>query len=197
MNIDYFNEFLRYEHNGIKAKAKECINKFIKSFENYREKELWAIEYLPRLEKNSNGRIRNELFEEILFPVLLNGYKNKNIELMIWLIKLNQNYYQNKRIWEQLNYKTTLEIVTECYDMEPNNEDVQDIYLEIKIEKMNYRIHEWPPYILFGNSVATQEECRKLLEEIPFIKRLDRNNKYWEYITEYEEIIKEYIEIKK
>jgi hypothetical protein len=107
MNIDYFNEYLHYENIGIKTKTKEYILKFTNSFENYYEKELWTLEYLPKLEYNSNGRIRNELFEEIVFPVLLNGYKNKNVSLMLWLVKLSQNYYQNHKIWEKLIIKQT------------------------------------------------------------------------------------------
>ncbi|MDR1238552.1 MAG: hypothetical protein LBK27_00400, partial [Treponema sp.] len=97
MKVEYFNEYVHYKNIGIKSKTKECIDKFINSFENYMEKEQWAVEYLSKPEMDSNGRIRNELFEEIIFPVLLNGYNNKNILQMIWLAKLNQNYYQNHR----------------------------------------------------------------------------------------------------
>jgi hypothetical protein len=123
VNIEHFNEYLHYENLGIKTKAKECVIKFISSFENYREKELWTLEYLPRLvdnykqrikenvfnntgfypklEEKLNPKIRNEIFEEIIFPVLWNGYKNKDVSLMIWLVKFNQNYYQNKKIWKK------------------------------------------------------------------------------------------------
>jgi uncharacterized protein YsxB (DUF464 family) len=195
MNIEYFNEYLKYEHKGIKSKTKEYVNMFIKSFENDMEKGSWTIEYLPKFEQNSNGRIRNELFEEIIFPVLFNGYKNKDIKLMVWLVKLSQNYYQNNRIWKQLNYRSEMEIIKECYDIEPDNKEVQDIYLEIKINKMEFIIHEYPPYILFGNNVATKDECKILLDDIVFIKKLDRNNKYEKFINEYKRAIKEYMGI--
>ena len=88
MNIGYFNEYIKYEQMGLKSKTKECLKYFINSFENYKEKELWTIEYLPKLEFNENSRIRNELYEEIIFPVLLEGYNNKNIKLTIWMVKL-------------------------------------------------------------------------------------------------------------
>src|SRR5215469_232955 len=94
MNIEYYSEYLHFKNIGIKPKIKEAITKFIKSFESYSEKEAWTLEYLQKLEYDSNGRIRNELFEEIIFPVLLNGYTEKNVSLMIWLVKLSQNYYQ-------------------------------------------------------------------------------------------------------
>ena len=186
MEIDYFNEYLNYLNTGIKLKAKEYIKKFINSFVNYKEKELWTVEYLPKLDMNNNRRIRNELFEEIIFPVLLNGYNNKNISLMVWLVKLSQNCYQNKKIWEKINYKTDLEIIKECYELDPNNTDVIDLYLELEVKWISYAIHEWPSGILIGNNGATKEECKELLREIPFLIKLDRNKKYIEYIKRNE-----------
>ena len=195
MNIEYFNEYLKYEQNGIKAKKKETLNKFILSFENYTEKESWTMEFLPKLVQNSNGngRIRNELFEEIIFPVLLNGYNSKNITSMIWLVKLNQNFHQNHKIWQQINYTTELEIIEECYSIDPNNTEVIDEYLKIVIRGIDFTIHEMPFGILYGNSFATKDECKELLEEIPLIKKLDRNNEYKDYIIEYENMLKESI----
>ena len=193
MNIEYFNEFIKNEKLGIKAKTKDCVNKFVQSFENYSEKELWTKEYLSKLEENSNGSIRNELFEEIIFPVLLNGYNNKNIPLMIWLVKLSQNYYQNNRIWKKLNYKSDIEIIKECYTIDPNNIEIIDLYLELEINRIDFSMHEWPYGILFGNSFATIDECKILLEKISFLNKLDRNKKYKEYINLYENRIKEYM----
>jgi hypothetical protein len=178
MNIDYFNEYLNYTNKGLRIKAKEYINKIIHSFEDYYEKELWTLKYLPKLNNDSNGRIRNELFEEIIFPVLLNGYNNKNINLTVWLVKLSQNYYQNNRIWKKINYKSSLEIIRKCYELEPNNNEIIDLYFKIKIERMDFCIHEYPYGILYGNNFATKEECKILLEEIPFLIKLDRNKKY-------------------
>jgi hypothetical protein len=193
MNIEYFNEYVHYKNVGVKLKAKEFIGKFINSFEDYTEKEQWTIEYLPKLEMDSNGRIRNELFEEIIFPVLLNGYNNKNILPMIWLAKLNQNYYQNNRIWKKINYKTEVEIIKECYDLKPDNNDVTDLYLEIMINRIDFNMHEWPEGILFGNSFATKDECEILLERIGFMNKLDKNKKYSKYLRDCEDKIKEYM----
>jgi hypothetical protein len=113
---------------------------------------------------------------------------------MIWLVKLWQNYYQNKRIWEKINYKTDLEIIKECYEIEPNNNDVIEIYLELEICGIAYSKHEWPSGILFGSDGATKEECKIILEEIPLLYKLDRNKKHFEYIKDYENKVKEYMD---
>ena len=194
MNIKYYEEYLHYKNIGIKTKAKEYIDNFIHSFKNYDEKELWTIEYLPKIDFDSNGRVRNELFEEIIFPVLWNGYNNKNIELMIWLTKLEQNYCQNLRIWKKMDYKSSTQIINECYEIAPNNEDILDLYLELEIASISYSIHEWPSGILNGNDGATKDECKNLLDKIPFFHKLDRNKKYFEFINDFEDKLKEYME---
>jgi hypothetical protein len=193
MEIEHFNSYLKYERMGIKAETKKQLHNFISSFENHEEKIVWTIEYLPKLEFNNNSRIRNELFEEIVFPVLLEGYTNKNVKLMVWMAKLIQNLYQNKKLWEKINYDSDLNIIRECYELEPDNNEISDLYLEIIIEKILYRIHEWPSGILIGNTFAEKDECKRLLEEIPLLNKLDRNKKYYELVIEYENILKEQI----
>jgi len=194
MNIQFYNEFIDCSRKNLKTKAKEYINKFINSFDNFKEKELWTMKYLPNLEKTHDGYIRYELFEEIVFPVLWNGYKNKNISLMIWLVKLSENYYRNRKILEEINYKTDLEIIKECYEMDCDNNEIIDLYLSIEIRGINYAMHEWPSCILIGTSNTNLEDCEKELSEvIPIIKKLDRQKKYTDYINDYENKLKKYI----
>jgi hypothetical protein len=194
MKNNYFNEYLHYENLGMKQKAKEAVADFIHSFNNFEEKETWTKEYLPNLKRNKHSRIRNELFEEILFPVLLHAYENKNVSLMLWLAKTSQNFYQNKKLWEKIDYKTDLEIIKECYEIDSNNNEVIDMYLELEIRGMQYSIHEWPTGILNGNNFAAKDECKMILKEIPFFHKLDKDNKYFDYIQNYENCVKEYLE---
>lgn len=193
MKQEYFDEYLKYEQLGIKAKEKECMERFINSFETYDEKEAWTIEYLPKLKTNGNSRIRHELFEKIIFPVLLEGYYNRNVKSMVWMVRTIRNLYQNKQLWEKTNYVLGWDLIRECYKIEPDNNDVTDLYLEIMIDAMRFRIHEWPFGILIGNTFAAKDECRKLLEEIPLVRKLDRNQEYTGFIAEYENIVNEYI----
>jgi hypothetical protein len=194
MNIEFYNEYITFSRKGIRSKARECINNFINSFDDFKEKQLWTKEYLPKLEKTRNGYIRNELFEEIIFPVLLNGYKNKNISLMIWLVKLHENYYRNRKIWEEINYKTDLEIIKECYEIDGNNKEIIELYLSIEITRIIYALYESPCSILMDSNGMTLEDCKKeLLEEIPLIRKLDRNRKYTDFIDDYENKLNKYI----
>jgi len=196
MKIEHYHDFLSYQSQGLKEKATETITKFINSFENDEEKELWVLEYLPKFEPNIYGtlRLRHELFEEIVFPVLLAGYNNKNVELMLWLAKLCQNLYQNEKIWEKINFKPEAVIIEECYNLDPDNEVIREKLLGLKIYQIDYHIHEWPAGILYGHNGATIDECNILLDEIPLIRKLDTNKEHQEFIQDYEDKIKEYME---
>jgi len=116
---------------------------------------------------------------------------------MVWLVKLEQNYHQNTSIGKLMGYKSSNQIIRECYEIDPNNEEIIDLFLELELKWISYAIHEWTdefPYILIGNDGATIEECQKLLGEIPFLHKLDRNKKYFNYINDYENKIKRNIE---
>jgi hypothetical protein len=81
----------------------------------------------------------------------------------------------------------------ECYQLEPDNDEISDLYLEILVKIIRYRIHEWSFGILIGNTFVGKDECKSLLEEIPLLNKLDKNKKYNLLITEYQNIINEYI----
>ena len=188
MNTEYFDKFINYEHNGVKTRPKMFLNKFILSFENYKEKELWTIEYLPVIEKLFYDDIPNELFEEVIFPVLYKDYEN-NVELKKYIIKFGKSCSRNEKIWRSLGWELRYEIIEKLYELEPNNNEVIDVYLMLKIDDIKFRLHHPPHIILYG-----LEDCKELLNEIPFIKNLDRNKIYHEYISEFENKLKKQME---
>ena len=111
---------------------------------------------------------------------------------MIWLARLFRDYYRNAALFEKLNCVTGMEILKECYALEPDNEAIQDMLLKSFVEGISYSVHEWPAGILWGNNGATEEECNILLDEIPLIHKLDRKNEHSEFIKDYEDKINEY-----
>ena len=94
---------------------------------------------------------------------------------------------------EKIDFKSSLQIIEECYENDPSNNEVIDRYLELKMDMISFSIHEWPYGILFGNNFATKEECELILEDIPLLYKLDRNKKHSEYINDYENKVKEYM----
>jgi tetratricopeptide (TPR) repeat protein len=191
----YFKEYKKYESAGLRAKAKEALCNFINSFECLAEKETWVDENVSKLELNGCSCVRYELFEEIIFPVLWKGYENKDIGRMKILAEMEQNCHQNERIREKMNNMTARDIIKECYRLDPNDREVQETYLNLEIHRISIGMHEMPIGILFDDPDNWEEECRQTLNgEIPFIRKLDTENKYQDVINEYENALRDCLE---
>jgi len=193
MNFEYYQEFLMCQSKGLKQQSKDALERFICSFSDFSEKQTWVTENLSDLEVHSNGRLRNELFEELVFPVLADGYKNKQVHLMIWLVKFSKNLYQNQPLWHKIHGVTPYEIIRECYDLEPENTEIRDLCLQLGLEGIQYAIHEWPCGILLGPDGATKEACQAELVNVNFLRTLDHSGKYESQLADYENKLHEYM----
>ena len=190
MDIEFYNKYLASIKSKDRITAKKHMDKFIKSFANYEEKEAFTKLHLSELENKGYWHIRHELFVNIVFPVLLNGYNNKNIESMIWIIKFIHIFWNHKILWEQIGKKEKEAILNECYEIDPNNDEVNKMYMEMKIKYINNKI-----YWMNERKKDINRDGNRLLEMINNFKNIDKNKVFENTITECENIVKEYIEI--
>ena len=186
MEIDKYYQYLEFEKKGLKKQAKTLLYKFIDSFSNYEEKRKWTFEFLPFLEKNQHSKIRHELYENIVFPVLLDGYNNHDVISMHWMAKTINNIYSSKILSKKIGDKTDVQIIKECYKIDPLNEEIVKTFLELEIRFISFSQHEWPSAILFGMNGASLEECLYIKNNLNFIRLLDKEKKYSKYINDYE-----------
>ncbi len=194
MKNEKYYEFIELDKKGQKKEAKRILNEFISSFSSFEEKEKWTYDYLPSVETNHHSRIRHELYEKIIFPVLLEGFRKREVKAMHWIVKTRQNLFSAQDLYKEIEYKSPVEIIKECYALEPSNFEINEIYLEMKIDFISYSQHEWPSGILYGMIGATLEECYEVKDELPLVRNLDKDKKYVEYINEYESKLDTYIE---
>jgi hypothetical protein len=113
---------------------------------------------------------------------------------MHWIAKTINNLFSSRILWEEIGNKTDLEIIEECYRIDPFNEEIKETFLELKIRFISNSQHEWPSGILFGMNGASLEECLEIKNELPFIKLLDKEKKYEKYIADYESKLDIYID---
>jgi ubiquinone/menaquinone biosynthesis C-methylase UbiE len=109
MNKEYYKKFKEAQSKGLKKESKESINLFIGSFTDYSEKEIWVNKKLKH--EFFGYKMRHELYENVVFPVLLNGYKNKNSWSIYWLAKTIQNIYQAKDLHIQIEEKIDIQLL--------------------------------------------------------------------------------------
>ncbi len=194
MEIGKYNEFIELDNKGIKKKAKLALSEFINSFLSFEEKEKWTYEYLPKLQENHHSRIRHELYEEVIFPVLLDGFRKRQVKAMHWIVKTMQNLYSAQELYKEIDYKSPFEIIKECYEIDPCNSEINETFLNIEIDFISFSQHEWPSGILNGMNGANLEECYEIKDELSLVKNLDKDKKYEKYINEYEVKLEIYIE---
>jgi len=212
VNQVYFDEFIKLNKKGLKQEAMENIDKFIKSFENDNERETWTKEYLKIMKITKDGTITNEgirkVYGEIMYSVLLNGYKNKDSFLTLWLTKLVFNFRNTPKIdGESRSYfrdlkeigapiKNEDQVYMDLYKMDPQNPEVQEYYLKYRITNIKGTIYNMPGiYDNWKNSYATMtvEECNAELEDVKILQKLDKKKEFTELLKGYERNLNKYL----
>ena len=192
MNVEHYQEFKEFEEKGLKKQASKSLRSFISTFESEREIEDWVWEYLPKLETNRHSRIRHEIFHELVYPVLKNGYENNDFSSTVWLGKLAQNIYQAQQLHEELGWVTELGLFNKSHELDPSNDEARLLLLKAMVAWLEYSEHEWPSGILYGNDGATIEQCDEISTEVQLVQQLDKEHRYNEFIKQYIKKLSEY-----
>lgn len=190
MELDYYKQYLHYKAVGFRSEARANLQQFIDSFVSITEKEQWTREFLEAGEYGH--KIRYELYEEVVFPALLNGYQRKDPWSVLWLARTAQNLYKVKHLHEQIDLKTDFGLLKECYLLDPNNIEIRKDLLNIQVQWLQYCIHEYPTGILYGNDGATTEECQEILSEIGFVREFDTKKIQEELLNDVQSKVLEY-----
>lgn len=192
MNLVHYERFLDCEARGLKREAKQAVEDFIASFCDDADIQAWVWSYLPQLRTNRHSRLRHELFERLIFPVLRRGYEADDFESLLWLGRLIQNVYQTRTLHAELGWVTDAQLFRRCYAMNPASDEARMRLLDCQVNWLSFSAHEWPDVLLYGNSAASRDECDELREELAFLRGLDREARFTEFFNDFEEKLREY-----
>ncbi|MBN3892325.1 MAG: hypothetical protein HWQ43_25330 [Nostoc sp. JL31] len=194
MELEYYKQYLHCKTLGFRSQARQHLQQFITSFASFTEKELWTHEFLENQQCEYEYGIRYELYEQVVFPVLLSGYQKRDPWSVLWLARTAQNFYKVKHLHKQINFKTDYGLLKECYLLAPNNNEVQKGLLSVQIRWLQYCIHEYPTGILYGSvNGATIDECQEILSEVEFARKLDVEKIQEKFFNEVQSKVLEYI----
>ncbi len=161
MNIEHYREFRDFEEKGLKKQASKSVRAFISSFQSSKDIEEWVWEYLPKIATNRHSRIRHEIFCELVFPTLRDGYKNGDFASTLWLGKLSQNLYQLQSAHEALDGVSEIELYNRCHEIDPENDEVRLLLLKSIVSWLAYAEHEWPRAYLLATTVPLSNSVTK------------------------------------
>lgn len=184
MNIEYFKELLDCQEKGLKKQAAQAVRQFISSFENDAEKADWVWSILENLKENPSLKIRYELWQELIIPVLIEGYKHNNISAIFWLSAINYN--------DDLIKESPFDMLKRYLELDPNDNKARKLMLTRIVDWLSYCIHEWPCGILYNNDAANLEQCQEMRDDIAFGKSLDKENKFSELFEDVAKKLHEY-----
>lgn len=104
VNQELYERFKQLKSSGQKAEAKKALDLFVQSFDSFEERKVFTDWFF---QNDFNGeKVRHELYESILFPVLIEGYCKTDPVSLKRLAETDQNLYQAESLWKQLEYKT-------------------------------------------------------------------------------------------
>lgn len=191
MKRELYDQFKLLQSRGERAEAKDVIKQFILSFESFEEKRSFSEWFFS----NDFDRIvRHELYESVIFPVLVDGYRKKDPWSIRQLAKTAQNLYKAEFLWEQVGHTTALKLLREYVKLCPNDSSARLDLLDELIKFFGHCEHEWPAGILYGMDGATDDECLTLLSTISEVRDLDIERRYADYINEFEIKVNSYRE---
>jgi len=162
INTEAYEKYLLFSDQKLKLQTDNALNIFINSFETIEEKILWTKENISKIQVNNSSRIRFELFNAIILPVLLIGYQRKEAFSLFWLARLVNNYYDNKEVLTEIHNKSPFELLDEAYKIDRTNESIRKEIINEWIKFVTYSQHEWPSGILIGNNGGTIKEYVEL-----------------------------------
>lgn len=190
MQLEYYEMFLHYIDRGQRKKASEALAIFINSFAND-EKKSWVWSYLKSFDKENPPFIRYEIFRDLVYPVLKEGYLQNDIASTIWLAILYDNIYNNKYIYNEVNL-TSIELLEKCINIDPQNNEAKKLLLTQLIRRLVYCIHEWPSGILYGNNGASIEECQEIRDSIYLAQSLDVHQEHEAFLKDFIDKLNQY-----
>lgn len=189
MNRELYDRFKTLQSCGKRAEAKDAIAQFILSFESFEEKKSFSEWFFSN---DFDIMVRHELYESVIFPVLLEGYRKKDSWSIRQLAKTAQNLYKTEFLWEQVDHASTLGLLREYVKLCPNDSSGRQDLLEELIRFFAHCEHEWPAGILYGMNGATNDQCLDLLSGVAEARDLDNERKYAVYLDEFEIKLKNY-----
>lgn len=167
MDEALYSEYLEARRRGDDRRASTTVAAFVSSFADDDERARWTWEHLPSLEINRHGRLRHELYEGVVFPVLVRGYQRDDVDSLLWLAKTWTNLVSATHLWERIGRESAIDMLRRAYRLAPDRADVRLALLTELLRIFAFIDHEWPASLIW-----TAEEVPELLADVELARTL-------------------------
>lgn len=190
MNLAAYDAFFEAHRTGRKSAAKAAVRVFTASFASFEEKQAWVSGFLRTHDPET--RIRHEIYEELVLPVLLKGYHASDAWSTQWLAVTARNLHEARHQWAQLDFISTYALLKRWYCLAPESAAARQALLEKLIDRFVFSEHEWPGVILCGMGGATLEQCRQHADAVVEARALDIDGEWTSFLDEFDDKLRVY-----
>lgn len=187
MTDDLFQDYLAFERDGLRTQARDAVTRFVASLPSFEQKATWTFANLPTLARNRASRIRHELYDGIILPVLLEGYHRKDPECFYLMGMTYQNLLGYMGRNGKLDYIGHVDLLKRAYLAEPRSQKYRLALLEALLEDFSHSDHEWPSGIL-GDAYPFD----RLKQDVALANQLDEERRVSDRLAEFSHRIEEY-----
>jgi hypothetical protein len=179
-----YAQFLREENAGLKHAAKATLRTFLDTFVTDEDRRIWTQAHLPDLPLNRHGRIRHEIYEEVIFPVLATGHEAGDPLSTCWLAKTFQNLCTADHLYARIDYMPQDQMLKAAYARAPDNRHVREALLESLLADFAFLDHEWPTGILLPQR-SGEQDWAALDRDIALARSLDDHGTHRERLDQF------------
>ena len=190
MNTRLYENYKVQLANGQPAAATAALVQFIESFTSFESKTTWVRWYLGN--ERWEHRIRHEIYEHLIFPVLLQGYRTEDLWCLRWLIRTIANIYTREHLWAQIDRKAELDLREELVARVPEDARARRELVDCFIEAFRNMAQEWPEGILQGQDGATTSQCLEILANTQRALQLDVEQRHHAFIQDFADKVRIY-----
>jgi hypothetical protein len=183
MDVRHYEEYKTQLAQGVHVAASAALAQFLASFVASESKAEWVRWYLAN--ERWDQRIRHEIYEQLIFPVLLDGYQRGDLWCLRWLIRTVSNIYTGTQLWEQIDRKTELTLREELVARAPEDARARRELVDCFITMFRHNAHEWPRVILCGMDGASVSQCAQILAAAERALELDVERRHHAFIEEF------------
>ncbi|MDC0658751.1 hypothetical protein N6L27_12135 [Leisingera sp. SS27] len=189
---DALEQFLRFDALGLRQKSKQAVLKLVEAVSSLEAKTVWTHNYLEQLPLNGSGRIRHEIYEDIVFPALQSGFDRGEAEASYLLGKYAQNLYARPALREQMEQRSEVDFFRLAFQGAPSSEKYRRAYLSSLMNSLRQDFHEWPTGILLDPAKPWRVALMDLKEELSIALSLDREGQFVALLGKWSEITEQY-----